>query len=147
MLRRVFFTIGLLMISISVFSQSKLNSRQITKRNYQEVIGDYINSTDTIVPDKYAMYPDGMQGVINHVSKNLNYPRNALSKRIQGSVILKFVVEKDGSIKEIEILQSADQELNTEAIRVLKKLKTWVPGYKDEKPVRVSYTFPFNFRL
>ena len=100
----------------------KLTPKQITERNYQEVIGDLTNSTDTISPDKYAMYPDGIKGVLNHISKNLTYPRNAASKGIQGKVILRFVVEKDGTIGKIKVIQSVDPELDAEAIRVVKKI-------------------------
>jgi len=145
MLRQLL-TFGLLIITISGFSQSKLTPKQISKRNYQEVIGDLTNSVDTIIPDKYAMYPDGIKGIHNHILRNLTYPPNALNRGVQGKVILRFIVEKDGRIKEIEVIQSIDPELDSEAIRVLKKLKIWEPGYKDGKPVKVEYRFPFNFK-
>ena len=147
MSRQIFLTIGLLMITISVFGQSKLTPKQISKGNYQEIIGDLTNSKDTIVPDKYAMYPNGIKGILRHISRYLTYPPKAAAKGIQGTVMLGFVVEKDGTINEIELIQGIDLELNAEAIRVLKKLKTWIPAYRDGKPVRVAYTLPFNFKL
>lgn len=99
------------------------------------------------MPDRYAMYPDGSKGIQKHIMKNLTYPSNAYNNGIKGRVVLRFVVEKNGQIEEIEVIQSVDPELDAEAIRVIKKLKAWVPGYKDGKPVRVEYKYPFNFQF
>jgi len=145
---RMLISIGFVVISTTIgFSQSKLTPKQITKRNYQEVIGDKYNSTDEDVLDKHAMYPGGRKGIQEHISKSLKYPQKAYNNNIQGRVIVRFVVEKNGEIHEIEVVRSVDPDLDAEAIRVIKKLKDWVPGYKDGEPARVEYLYPFNFRL
>jgi TonB family protein len=141
----MFLIIGLFLITINLFSQSKLTQEQITERNYREVISSLV--ADTIVLDKLPMYPDGIQGVYSHFSKNLIYPKKSRSAGIEGKVILKFIVEKNGTINEIEIKQGATPELDAEAIRVLKKLEIWEPGYKEGKPVRVSFIVPITFKL
>ena len=148
MLRQII-TVGLLMSTMIGLIQCKLTEKQISKRNYQEVIliEDLVNLPDLLDTDKLPMYPNGIQGVHNHISKHLIYPPNALSKGIQGTVILMFFVEKDGTIKKIEILQGVDPELNAAAVRAIKRLKTWIPGYQNGKPVLVPYVFPVNFRL
>ena len=128
-------------------SQSKLIAKKISAGNYQEIIGDRTNPIDTIVPDKYAMYPEGIEGIQKHILTNMKYPQNAQSRGVQGRVILGFVVEKNGKINDIWIEQSADPELDAEAIRVLRGLKIWIPGYVNGKPVRIKYLFPFSFRL
>jgi len=145
--KQLFLTLGLLVITFSVFSQSKLTPKQIAKRNYQEVIGDSIGFTDSIVPDKYAMYPNGMQGINNHMEINLFYPQSAFSKDVQGKVVLKFVVDTDGTLKEIEYIPGPDPALILEAVRALKKLKTWIPAYKDGQPMRSYYILPITFRI
>jgi TonB family protein len=147
MARQIFLTIGLLIITLCVFGQSKLTPKQIVKRNYQEVIGRQDAFTDTIVPEKFPMYPDGVQGIFDDLSKNMSYPQGAWSSGIEGTVILRFVVEEDGTIKEIEILKGVDPELDAEAIRVMKKLRTWVPGYFNGRPVRSSYILPIIFYI
>lgn len=146
---RVLFSIVLVVTSTTIgYSQSKLTQKQIKNRNYQEVIGGKYDSADTLAnPDTYAMYPEGMKGIRKHISERLIYPRNAYKNNIQGSVVVRFVVEKNGEIGEIEVVRSVDPELDAEAIRVIKKLKVWVPAYKDGKPVRVEYLFPFNFQF
>jgi len=146
-MKNILLALGLLiMITNSVFSQSKLTTKQIRNRNYQEVIGPKSQSTDTVIPDQYPMYPNGMKGMLKHISKHLIYPPNAYKKGIQGIVILKFLIEKDGRIKEIEVVKSVNPDLDAEAIRVLKKLKIRIPGYKDGKPINFEYKFPFNFK-
>ncbi|OFX18483.1 MAG: hypothetical protein A2041_13550 [Bacteroidetes bacterium GWA2_31_9b] len=139
-----------LFLTISGFAQSKLTPKQIEKRNYQEVIGHRSNpksANDTIIPDTYAMYPNGVKGLHEHVANYLKYPPKALENGIQGRVILKFIIEKDGSLTNIEVFQSVDPILDAEAIRVLKTLKQWVPGYVKGSPIRIEYDFPFNFKL
>ena len=145
---RILITIGLILISATQgLSQSKLTQKQIEKRNYQEVIGDKSNSADSDILDKHAMYPDGMKGIQKHILKNLTYPTNAYKKGIKGRVILRFVVEKNGKIKEIEVLKSVDPELDAEAIRAVRALPTMIPATYDGKPVRIQYTIPINANL
>lgn len=79
--------------------------------------------------------------------QNVKYPQMALENGIQGRVVVTFVVEKDGSVTPGEILQSPDQSLSDEVIRVLKSSPKWIPGKQGNRNVRVSYTMPFDFRI
>jgi TonB family protein len=145
-MKQIVVIIGLL-FTLSCYGQSKLTQKQIEKRSYQEVVPDYSNTKDTIRPDIYPMYPFGMPGIWNDIVGKLKYPQDAYISRIQGKVILKFVVEKNGHIRNIEVVQSAQPDLDAAAIEVIGRLDTWVPGYKDGKPVRVPYLIPINFKL
>ena len=127
-------------------SQRKLMAKKISAGNYQEIIGEMTNPIDTL-PDKYPMYPEGLEGLQKDILTNMKYPQNALSKRVQGRVIVGFVVEKNGKINDIWIEQSVDPELDAEAIRVVRTFKIWIPGYAKRKPVRIKYLLPFSFRL
>jgi protein TonB len=119
----------------------------IKKYNYQQVIG-HIDEPQAISPtDKYAMYPNGLKGINDHIIKNIVYPTSCRNKNIEGKVILKYIVETDGYVKQIDIIQGVDPALEAEAIRIIKSMKRWIPGYKDGKPCRVEYRQPFNFRL
>lgn len=143
-MKKLLFVI-LMSVSFLSYGQTKLTQKQIERKHYQEVIGE--NSKDTIIPDTYPKYPYGMQGVLHHISSNLNYPSEAYNKKIQGTVLLKFFVETDGTLGDIEVIKSVEPSLDAEAIRVLKMLKVWVPGYKNGLPVRVEYKFPFAFKI
>lgn len=81
------------------------------------------------------------------VQKNVKYPVEALNKGIGGRVVLTFVVEKDGSVSDIEKLQSPDASLWEEARRVIASSPKWKPGEQRGQVVRVKYTLPVDFRL
>ncbi len=81
------------------------------------------------------------------VGSKLRYPQIAQENNITGRVILKFVIEKDGSLTKIQVLMSPDQSLSDEAVRVLKTSPKWKPGKQRNQSVRVSYTLPVDFQL
>lgn len=81
------------------------------------------------------------------VQKNVSYPQIALENGIQGRVFLKFVIEANGKLSNIEVIQAPDRSLSDEAVRVLKKSPVWVPGRQRNKAVRVTYTVPVEFVL
>ena len=83
----------------------------------------------------------------NWVQSNVKYPQSALENGIQGNVVVKFVVEKDGKLSNIRVLQSPDQSLSDATIQILMKSPKWVPGKQRNKPVRVTYTLPVSFKL
>lgn len=90
----------------------------------------------------------GEDGAFNQfLYENLKYPEVCINLRIEGTVLVEFVVEKDGSITQIKIKNSVYPDLDEEAIRVLKISPKWIPGENLGKKVRVSYTLPIKFHL
>jgi TonB family protein len=83
----------------------------------------------------------------NWVMQQVRYPQIAQENNITGRVMLQFVIEKDGSLTNIKVIQTPDSSLSDEAIRVMKTSPKWTPGRQDDKPVRVMYTLPVEFRL
>jgi protein TonB len=85
------------------------------------------------------------------VMEHVKYPQIALENGIQGNVVVSFVVEKDGKMSKITILQSPDRTLTEAALAVLEKANNlkngWKPGKQRNKPVRVTYTLPISFRI
>jgi TonB family protein len=92
-------------------------------------------------------FPGGEAALIQFFAKNLRYPPEAAEMSIQGKVIFGFIVEKDGSIHTIEMLNSLDRFCDAEALRVIGRMPKWKPAKKDGKSVRVYYIFPVIFRL
>ncbi|THU33502.1 energy transducer TonB [Niastella caeni] len=80
-------------------------------------------------------FPGGIQGWQTFLHKNLTYPKTAISKRIQGMVILRFIVCTDGTVCDIEAI-SGPEELRQSAIDVLKKTPNWIPAMQDGKQVK-----------
>ena len=99
------------------------------------------------VVDQQPEFPGGEAAMMAYIKSNLKYPAFASENGIQGRVTLSFVVEKDGSISNIEILHSPAEELNQEAIRLVKTMPKWKPGVLKGEKVRVKYVLPVTFRL
>ena len=99
------------------------------------------------VVEEMPQYPGGVGKLMEYVSMNVRYPKEAESKSIQGRVIITFVIEKDGSIEDAEVVKSVDPALDAEALRVVKAMPKWTPGKQEGKPIRVKYTMPITFAL
>ena len=101
-----------------------------------------------VVVESMPEFPGGQQALFKYLSENVKYPVIAQENGIQGRVICQFVVNKDGSIVDVEVVRSGgDPSLDKEAVRVIKSMPKWKPGKQRGKPVRVKYTVPVNFKL
>ena len=89
----------------------------------------------------------GLEAFRAWVQSNVKFPQIALENGIQGRVVLSFVIEKDGRLTNIQVLQTPDRSLSEEAIRVLNKSPKWSPGKQRNQVVRVKYTLPVDFRV
>lgn len=81
------------------------------------------------------------------VSSQLEYPQIAMESGIEGEVTLGLVIDTDGRVTDVKVLESVNPFLDREAVRVVSGSPKWSPGEKDGRPVRVFYTFPVIFRL
>ena len=101
-----------------------------------------------VVVETMPEFPGGQQALFKYLSENVKYPVIAQENGIQGRVICQFVVNKDGSIVDVEVVRSGgDPSLDKEAVRVIKSMPKWKPGKQRGKAVRVKYTVPVNFKL
>ncbi|TDK42633.1 energy transducer TonB [Algoriphagus formosus] len=110
----------------------------------QETVKDPLSIEEL---DKPPVPPGGIDGWNRFLMNNLKYPVAARNKRIEGDVILKFIIEKDGSISNQEILNKVGGGCDMEALRVLSLSPKWTPGLKDGQPVRTIMHIPIRFRL
>lgn len=94
-----------------------------------------------------AAYPGGESALLAFVSQNLVYPSIAQEQDLQGVVVLRFRVEKDGSVGQIVIKKSLSKECDQAAANVVKKLKRFVPAKQQGHPVPVWFTLPIRFRI
>ena len=92
-------------------------------------------------------FPGGQGALLQYLAKSIKYPVIAQENGIQGRVVLSFVIEKDGRLTNIQVLQTPDRSLSEEAIRVLNKSPKWSPGKQRNQVVRVKYTLPVDFRV
>ena len=92
-------------------------------------------------------FPGGQQALMRWLSNNINYPIVAHRAGIQGRVVIQFAVDRDGSITDIDIVQSVDPNLDRESVRMILAMPKWIPGKIDGQAVRVMFTLPISFRL
>ena len=98
--------------------------------------------------DEMPVFTGGDQAILKYIAENTKYPEVAKKNNIQGKVIVKMIVLKDGSVSNVEVLEGADPLLNIEAVRVVSSLpKFEKPGIKDGQPVAVYFMLPITFRL
>ena len=99
------------------------------------------------VVEEQPMFPGGMQELMKFLQTNIRYPKEAQARGLQGRVVVQFVVNKDGSICEENVVKSVDPQLDAEALRVLRSMPNWTPGKQRGEPVRVRFTIPVTFKL
>ena len=97
--------------------------------------------------EQMPMFPGGMQAAMEFLGKNMKYPVAAQKAKIEGRVIVQFVVDKDGSITKAQVVNSVSPELDAEAIRVVNLMPKWNPGKQRGQEVPVMFTMPITFRL
>jgi TonB family protein len=99
------------------------------------------------VVEKMPQYPGGEKALLNYIGANLRYPTEAVEKRIQGTVIIRFVVNASGKVINPEILRGVDTSLDKAGLAVVKSLPNWIPAEQNGKKVSVYYTLPIRFKL
>lgn len=92
-------------------------------------------------------YPGGMAALLEYLQRNIRYPNEARENQIQGRVVVRFIVNKEGKIEGAEVQKGIGYGCDKEALRVVNAMKTWRPGQVKGKPVKAYYTLPVTFRL
>lgn len=99
------------------------------------------------VPEKMAEYPGGMSAMMGFLQRTLKYPKDCEKAGIEGRVVLRFVINEDGSITDMEPMNSPDERLTAEAKRVVSLMPKWTPAMDKGKKVKMRYSLPITFRL
>ena len=97
--------------------------------------------------DELPVFPGGDQACANWVAKKLKYPPKCKKEKIEGFVIVQFVVEKNGKVSNVKAIRSPHPDLAETAIRTMRKMPKWTPGKVGGKAVRSKLNLPVRFRL
>ncbi len=100
-----------------------------------------------VAVEQMPQFPGGPAELMKYIGENLKYPSIAQENGIQGKVILRFVVTKNGTVGEVQVLRSLDPACDKEAVRVVKSLPKWIPGKQNGNNVAVWFTLPVTFKL
>lgn len=136
-MKRIVFFFAAAMMSVGMMAQTPANNDSVEN----EIV-------EFTVVEQMPEFPGGQNGLIQYLSKNIMYPIVAKENKIQGRTLVSFVVEKDGKISNVQVLRSSgDMMLDREAMRVIRSMPRWRPGFMKGQPVRVQYQIPITFKL
>jgi TonB family protein len=99
------------------------------------------------VVEEMPSYPGGKPAIAAYIAKTVKYPGPCLDKKIEGRVVCRFTVTRDGTVKDIVVTKSVDPLLDKEAVRVISLMPKWIPGRHNGARVDAKYTLPVTFRL
>jgi len=105
------------------------------------------NEEPTFLVDEEAEFPGGYPGIMKFIQENFVIPNSVLDEGIGGSVVLRFVVEKDGQVSNVSVIQSLSNECDKVAIKVVQRMQNWKPARINGRAVRAWYTIPINVTL
>ena len=97
--------------------------------------------------DTKPEFQGGVQGLMRYLSQNIRYPEKAIKENRQGRVIVKFLIDKDGSVTDAKVVNSCGADLDAEALRVVGEMPKWTPGKKNGKVVKTEFTLPVKFSM
>jgi TonB family protein len=146
---------GLRLIQKEIFSRylEKSNTSFDDFNNYNPVFTMFeeevheLDSNVYVSVDVLPEFPGGINGLMDYLASNIQYPKKAKYLGIEGRVFLNFIIEPDGNVSNVSVLKGIGGGCDEEAIRVLEAMPRWDAGTIDGKPVRVSYNLPLKFTL
>lgn len=144
------FLLLIVLICVDVsHAQPNVQSTSTTKSLPKELlsVGDEDDVMRFGTLEKNPIFVGGPNAWYEWLDKTIVYPHEALKKGIGGTVMLTFIVERDGSITDIWVRESVDPLLDKEAVRIAKKMPKWSPGIFNGEPVRVRYNLPLTFEI
>jgi protein TonB len=106
---------------------------------------DTINVYDCV--EQMPSFPGGSQKLKEFIEENLRYPKELEETCVQGRVIVRFIVERNGKLSNVKVVKSVHPALDKEALRIVKLMPRWIPGRQNGITVRVKFYIPIIFRL
>ena len=152
-LRRRFFDLRHLIMFIlvglvtGIAVASAIHPNGVVRGAIEHVLGIPEDTTIYNVVEVMPSYPGDMAECYMFFARQMHYPEEAEEKGIEGRVLIRFVVEKDGRLTNFEVIETPDPLLSDEALRVLKQMPQWIPAKNKGKDVRCRYSMPILFRL
>jgi protein TonB len=130
--------------------QTLQNSSQNTDIKYEEFYGESAESRPSkkiAIAEQKARFPGGEEAFNNYIKTQLIYPEKAKANKVQGRVYVKFTVEKDGTISQEKIVNSSNNLLNQEALKLIRSMPKWEPAVIDGKSAASQRIFSVVFKL
>lgn len=139
------------------YSQSNNETEEFDEADYEEEENEErwatdksessYSENDNVHEEIMPSFPGGQEALMKYLSDNVVVPTYAEENGIQGRVVVSYVIECDGSVTDVQVVQSVHPVLDDEAIRVVKNMPKWIPGKQDGKDVSVKFSIPITFRF
>jgi periplasmic protein TonB len=143
-MKNILFSLSFLFIVHLTFGQ---NTPIIEKENTVEKTPHQKERKVYHIVHQKPEYPGGEKGLFLFLTKNLRYPADAKEKGIEGNVVVKFVVNENGKLSDLEVLRGIGGGCDEETLRVIYAMPNWIPGRHNGANVNVYYTLPVRFKL
>ena len=112
-----------------------------------EINKEELDAMDREVVEQLPEFPGGAVALMKWLTQNLRYPDAARRRKLQGRVVTQFIVNADGSLSDLKVVEPVDPQLDREALRVLRMMPAWKAGNQDGKPCRTMVCIPIVFKL
>ena len=135
-------------LDVVKFQPDDFSEEELLEEENEEPINQNADDPETLrMVQELPMYPGGMVEFMKWLTKNLNYPKYALRNKIQGKVMISFIVNTDGTISDIKVVKRAHALLDAEALRVARLMPKWEPGKDHGKVCRSMVAIPIVFEI
>lgn len=128
-------------VSILIAQSETIEKDTVPKVEFDSISNVYLRV------EKMPEFPGGDYGLISFLAKKIKYPAMAREDGIEGMVIVEFLIDKSGKILDPKVVRGIGGACDEEALRVVKLMPDWIPGYQNGEAVTVRYTLPIRFRL
>ncbi len=140
LMKKIILTIALVLMGTALSAQNVDVAQPATTDVTQEDVVFVVVEDD---PE----FPGGIEALYRYLASNIKYPTEAKNEKIQGTVYVSFVIEKDGSVSNIKLLRDIGGGCGQEAVRVVQQMPKWKPGRQRGQRVRTQYNLPIKFTL
>ena len=140
----------LLMVGCKPSGEKSVDQEEIPfeSSNVDESASQDVNTEEVVsFAEVEPEFPGGIEALYKYMQDNVKYPEKAKAGKIEGRVIVAFVIEKDGSVTNAKVVRGVSDEIDAEALRVVSAMPKWKPGTQQGTPVRVQYNLPITFKL
>lgn len=136
-----------LLFGVAAFIKRKMPNALDTA-TYQKMAPDQLATTEQLEDgDRFPQFRGGSSAFYEYIRRNLIYPAVGIVNRRAGEVHLSFIIDKDGTVRDVQVTKGINQLYDEAAVKVLKESPKWLPGIKDGETIKVKYNIPIKFSL
>jgi protein TonB len=123
-----------------------ISTTEDTIRKPGERMPFFSDCQDTLLTGK-DLQDCSNEGMYSYIYGNIKYPRKSRMQGIEGRAVVRFEIDKDGSVANVKMLSGVSKEISEEVLSIMHSMPAWKPGMHEGKPIKVTFTLPILFKL